>query len=340
MKVKRTHLTLEERQEIYRMRDLGYGIRELGRLLGRSASTISRELKRNGILSYRLGRLSFLERAMYAHDRYKTRQSSKRRSRYILCERPLIGSRVLSLLEETCYSPEYIGKIISSSDLGTRVSGRSIRRWIDRMYRSYRKHFPHRGKRPRKCLTPKRKGRVVEAASLKKSIHDRPEDANLRSRLGDFELDLIVCSQSVVSVLSIRDRKSRRSWLRLVENRTSDVVKREINRVVRDIHPMIRHTLTFDRGGEFAKADELEKLLQMEAYFCDAYKAFQKGSVEVQNKEARRYLPKGTDLSKITAERLQRIEDLINAKPRDVLSGLGSYDFWIIESRKIKLNLH
>lgn len=337
MKKTITHLTLEERQEIYKMHSLGKKIREIGRVLKRPASTISRELKRNRVKSARLYTLNAMEKAKYAQDKARSRQRGKRKGFGIIVDRPWLGSRILTLLEDTNYSPEDIAYILSSSDFGIKLSGLTIRRWVQKYYRHYKKYFPHRGKRPRQCLTPKvvrEKDKLVN----KKSIHDRCEFANLRTRLGDFELDLIVCSQSLVNILSIRDRESRRCWLRLVKDKTSDAVKQEINRVIRDIHPLLRHTMTFDRGTEFTKANELEELLQMEAYFCDAYKSYQKGSVEQQNKEVRRRFPKGTDLSKITKEELQRVEDLINNKPRHVLNKYSAIDYWMIKSRVVLNN--
>ena len=101
MKKTITHLTLEERQEIYKMHSLGKKIREIGRVLKRPASTISRELKRNRVKSARLYTLNAMEKAKYAQDKARSRQRGKRKGCGIIVDRPWLGSRILNLLEKS-----------------------------------------------------------------------------------------------------------------------------------------------------------------------------------------------------------------------------------------------
>lgn len=341
-KEKNSHLTLEERQRIHQMRVQEKGFREIGRAVGRHGSTIKRELGRNKPSPYMSAQLSFLEKAKYAHDKAKDRRRAKIRKRGSILDRRVdVQARVLALLESTKYSPEKIADIMSQSDLGIKLSGKTIRRWIKKNKPNYQQHFPHRGKRRRQHLTPERKGcRKKESAPNKRSAHEREAEANERLRPGDFELDMVVCSQSTRSILSIRDRKTRLCWLDFVDDLKADTVRQGIIRFLRDIPTGMLKTLTFDRGSEFADVYSLEGRFGLLTYFCDAYCAWQKGSVENQNKEIRRYIPKGTDLSQISYEDLKRVEQLINAKPRPCLRGQSSGDAWILESRMMRHTFH
>jgi IS30 family transposase len=339
---KKGHLSCEERRLMYVMLKEGEGFRAIGRELGRSASTIKREAERNAAPRQIARRMTPLEKAKYAQEKAEHRRRERVRKRGSRLDRRAdVRVRLLALLKRTNYSPEYIAYILSQSDLGVKLCGRTIRNWVKKNCPAYQQHFPHRGKRPVRHLTPKRRGpKRPDVAAPKRSIHTRPEEANARLRAGDFELDMVVCRQSTVSILSIRDRKTRTTWLELVPDLKAETVRRAIIRFIHTIPPPMRNTLTFDRGTEFAQVHQLEQFFGLLNYFCDAYSAWQKGAVENQNKEIRRYLPKGTDLSTISYERLKRIEALLNAKPRRCLGGFSALDSWMIEARKLQHELH
>jgi IS30 family transposase len=339
MEKEKNHLSLLERQTLYSMLEAGKSFRFIGRELRRSASTIQREYNRNKAARHLWRAMSGLEKARYAQERKSERQSKKARlNRHLLDSRPDACRKILTLLEETNYSPEAIASILSQSDLGISISGKTIRRWVKRMYPTFQKYFPHRGKRPRTNLTPRtRRKRQREAAPAMRSVHQRQ---CARNEVGNFELDLVVSSQSRTVILAVRDRKTRKIWLRLVENREATPVRQAIVKVLSDIPPLMRRSCTFDRGGEFAEVHPIEKLYAITNYFCDAYCAWQKGSVEQGNKELRRYVQKKTDLALVSKERLLRIEKLLNTKPRKTLGGLSSDDLWIMEARKIYNLMH
>lgn len=339
MKEKSVHLSLGGRQILYTMRKTGKSLREVARDLNCNASTVFREERRNAAPRHVWKHWSGHERALYAQEKVAKRQQERVRARVCLLDRDAkLRERVLTLLEKTSYSPEAIAWMISSGDMGIRLSGKSIRRWVKKRVSSYQKYFPHRGKRYRKYLTPRNR-KARQAAPEKQSIHERPSAANSRERLGDLELDLLVCSQSKQSILSVRDRRTRHCWIQKVESRESQTVRQAIISLINKLPPVIR-TCTFDRGSEFAEVNQLNLLFGIENYFCDAYSAWQKGSVENQNKEIRRYIPKGTDLSTITDEQLQHIENLLNLKPRDCHHGMSAGDIWLIETINVRRMLH
>ena len=340
MKKEISHLSLGERQILYTMRGNGESFRKIAQTLERSVSTVWREICRNKgpsqVWRYWLGS----ERAEFAHNKSALRKQERiREHQSLLDQDAVLRIRVLDLLESTNYSPEAIAQVISQSDYGVRISGKSIRRWIKRNYPKYQQHFPHRGKRRRARLTSPHHRKRQHSAPEKQNISERPPEANKRLRIGDLELDLIVCRQSTSSILSIRDRKTRHCWLVKIESRESEMVRRAIIGVINQLPPVIK-TCTYDRGSEFAEVWQLKQLFQIENYFCDAYSAWQKGSVENQNKEVRRYIKKGTDLSKVEENELKRIELLLNHKPRKCLSGCSSSDSWHSEIAAHRRMLH
>jgi len=322
------------------MRYQGKSFREVALELECSPSTVLREERRNAAPRQLRRQMSSLDKARYAEEKaYKRQREKIRRRGCALDHHAEARVRIVDLLLQTNYSPEAIAKIISQSDLGIKISGKSLRRWVKKHYPAYQKHFPHRGKRRRTHLTPRRR-KHRQAAPEKRSVHERPLVANQRLRAGDLELDMIVCSQSKNAILSVRDRKTRHAWLELTDNLEAQTVRQAIIKVVHRIPPALRHTCTFDRGSEFAEVAQLEQFFGMVSYFCDAYAAWQKGSVENQNKEVRRHLPKGTDLATVSREQLDRIELLLNAKPRDCLDGISAGDAWFFELRRARQTLH
>jgi len=332
MENQKCHLSLAERQIINKMRFDGKSLRTIAKEIGRNPTTVMRELNRNAPPPAMSRHMDCYERSKYAQDKSKERQRKKNReNRCILQTNHNLCSRVLLLLATGDSSPEEIAEIISRSDLGVKISGKTIRRFIKKFYPHYKKYFPHRGKR-RTSLTPRTKrNKAKQAAPAKRSIHEKAQGKTL----GDFELDMVVCSQSSSAILTIRELTTRKSWLRKVDNLKSETVRAAILRVLLTIPPMMRHNCIYDRGGEFAKVHDLEKLTGVLNYFCDAYCAWQKGSVEQANKEIRRYIPKGTDLATISEERLAEIELKLNSKLRPTLGGgLSSDDAWLIASRK------
>ena len=174
---------------------------------------------------------------------------------------------------------------------------------------------------------------------MKRTIHERPEEANQRSRAGDLEADTIVCKQSNTAIVSVIDRKNRRAWFRKVDNLKAETVLWALIAILQEIPPSLRHTITFDRGSEFALWHRLERCFGIIAYFCDPYCAWQKGSVEHSNRRFRRFVPKGTDLSQISEEQIAEIEKWVNARPMVCLQDLSAAHAWKLATQEACLQL-
>jgi len=322
------HLSLEDRQQIHLMWSRGLGFAAIGRIIGRDRSVVKRELERNQAPKQVWRYLTPLERAREANERAKRRRSDCKKGRRGPLKLAAVRQRIETLLEEAHYSPETIADILSRSDLGVKISGKTIRRWILKEVPGLRKHLPHRGKRRCHHLTPKKKRRRTKTVPEKRSIRERPAIVERRERAGDYEGDTIVCKKSKTAIVSVIDRKTRRRWYRKVPNLKAETVLAALLGILLEIPPTQRHTITFDKGSEFAEWKKLEQLLGITVYFCDAYCAWQKGGVERSNKEFRRFVPKGTDLALVSETEIARIENVLNMKPMDCLAKASSFQAW------------
>lgn len=339
-KTKRGHLSLSERQTIYAMRAAGDGFTKIARAVERDRQTIRRELKRNRAPVFVRGKESPQQRAKSAHDKALRRRSDSKRGRRGPLKLAGIRLRIESLLKECKYSPEEIAKLLRQGDDPVKVSGKTLRRWILKEAKELQEHLPFRGRKRRNRLTARKHQRPKEAAPPKRSIHQRGAEAAERVEVGHKEFDFLVCVQSVVSILVGVDRKTRRLWLRRVENREAQTARAALIRIEINLCPPLRKTLTFDNDPGFQKVFDLERLLGIENFFCDPYCSWQKGSVENVNRRVRRFFPKGTDLSAISQAELDHVEAIINARPMDCLDDLSPDQCWAREVKAARMMLH
>jgi IS30 family transposase len=332
------HLTLEERQQVYVMHGQGKRDSEIAKIIGRDRTVVWRERKRNRPPAFVASGISDLERAKYAHDKAVRRRSDCKRVKRGPLNLVRVRERISTLLENH-YSPEAIAHILTHSDLGVKLSGKTIRRWIKKEAPELRQHLPERGI-PRRSRMTRRKRRQSseQAAPKKRNISERSSEANERMSAGHLEGDAIVCRKSKTAIISVSDRKTRRRWYRKVDNLQAQTVLLALIALLREIPPALRKTITFDNGSEFAFWYKLEILLGITVYFCDPYCAWQKGTVEHSNKEFRRFVPKGTDLALISDEQIARIELALNSKPMNCIGMASAGEAWQRETAPLSLH--
>jgi IS30 family transposase len=321
-----THLSRNERDRIYQMWFQGKSIRAIARVLRRAPSTISRELRRNCRNGLPLWDSAY-DLAKFCHEKAKKRRSKKRvvgilSSTWSKAITPEIRTFITECVEQRRYSAEDIS-IKLLRERGIKLSGRSIRRWVKAHARHLIQSFPRKGKPYRSSLL-----RKAPKDRNKRSIHQRSEEANSRLRLGHFEADCVVSSHNTWSLLVVEDRASSRSFIKKVPNLQSETVRKALFEILLSIPEPLRRTCTFDNGSEFACYKSVEKLLQLNTYFCDAYKSWQKGGVENKNSRIRRYFPKGTDFEPISEVRIQQVETYLNDRPVKRLGHFSANEFW------------
>ena len=156
-------------------------------------------------------------------------------------------------------------------------------------------------------------------------IDDRPEEANDRSRLGDWEGDTILGRGRKHAVVSLTERKSQYLVLGKMNERNwrtfNAVAQRSFNRHDRE-KLLPRKTLTVDNGREFWGHEDLAERLDLDVFFARTYQPWQRGLNEQVNGLIRQFMPKSTDLRMITVKELKRIEKKLNNRPRKKLGYL------------------
>jgi IS30 family transposase len=307
------HLTMEERNVIYRMHWLGHSDAEIARCLGRHRSSIGRECTRN-----------VSQDGRYDPGHAQTRANVRRRAhlRWPKTGDPRLMGYVQQRLRDH-WSPEQIAGRLSRQppgDLeGASVSPTTIYRWIwgDRQRTQQWRPFLRIARKPRRKPygKPSRQGQIAG----KRSIEERPKEANERERLGDWEGDTLVGKGRRGYLLTCVDRASRYLIARKLNACAAEPVAEQLQHTIRQLPAEKRHSLTLDNGREFARPIELEKKLDLPVYFAHPYHSWERGTNENTNGLLRQYLPKGTDLTQVTEEQLRAYVRQLNHRPRKCL---------------------
>jgi len=299
-------LSMEEREIVSQLWAARQPRNAIAKRLGRARSTIGRELARNGQGD-----------GSYAAVAAQRKAVVRRRERPLVrkLERPDLNAAVRSRLTKE-WSPDQIAGRLKQDHLDNRfhVAPQTIYTWIDQdPDRDHWKSFLRRGgKRPK---SP-RAGRIPRQVK----IDGRPEEANLRQRLGDFEGDTIVSRGKRSGLVTLVDRKSRYLLAAKLKDRTARRTRRKIERLLRDLPPEQRHTATFDNGKEFSEHEALAKTLRINVFFAHPYASWERGTSENTNGLLRQYYPKGADFADVSHFDLARTVQSINQRPRKCLN--------------------
>jgi len=172
----------------------------------------------------------------------------------------------------------------------------------------------------RKQRQKRKPGKVkTEPLSDRVFIDKRPKYIQDRKRIGDVEADFIVsCKGGKGIILSLTDRKSRMTFLEKISDVSIDNVHLAFQRIKMRF-PELK-TITTDNDILFRKHKELERLLGVKIYFCHPYHSWEKGTVENTNGLVRRYIPKGSDISRYSKGFIRKIEEKLNRRPRKCLN--------------------
>lgn len=308
---KKKKLGKEERLEIEILKGRGYGVREIARVLKRSPNTISRELKLNKVNG--------------EYDAIKASHKAYVRKKYSRFEWKKINEDLeLKVFIIEClkkhWNPTEISGYMKRKKLPFCVSKNSIYRWlystqgIPYCKYLYSKRYTkkQRVKKDKRVMIPNRVG-----------IERRLRSANNRKHYGHLEADTVVSGKRGRGALLVAaDRKSRYVEIRKLES----LKPQETSGVLKDIIQKRKiKSITFDNGIE----NRYHQELGIPTYFCDPYSSWQKGSVENVNKMIRRYIPKGTNISKVSERYIQYIQETINRKPRAILGFRSAYDIML-----------
>lgn len=192
--------------------------------------------------------------------------------------------------------------------------------------------------RGRKRRTRK-KGRKAKGPRIpmRVPIADRPEAVGSRKGFGHFESDTVVGAAPSRRCMNTQvERRSRRLFARLVDDKSASATARAEYEIFKDIPPAARVDRTWDNGTEASLHMLVDEALGMLTYFADPYSSWQRGSNENRNGRIRRYLPKGTSFEDLTQDELDAIVGEINDTPMKLLGYKTPNEVWDEEMAKLQ----
>ncbi len=322
------HLTTDARSQIYILKSIGKKQNEISKLLGISAPTICRELKRNA------GKKGY---------RYKQadKKAIERRSN-ASCYPKKMNKPLVALVEKKLlmkWSPDQISGLLQQSNIF--ISYISIYRhiWADKKEGgNLYTHLRHRGKKYNK-RSPKTAGRGCIPNRVDISL--RPKIIEKKCRLGDWEGDTIIGAKQQGVILSLVDRKSKYTLLAKMQGKFANQVPRIIQKKFNQLpKKIVGHSITFDNGKEFSQHERITTLTGLRCYFAAPYHSWERGLNEATNGYVRQYCPKKSNLNHYTKKEIQYIENQLNNRPRKVLGYLTPKEVFLGIKKPKKIALH
>ena len=298
------HLAYEQRRQIYILKERGDSLAMIARSLCVHRSTITRELKRNRDplgYQYELAHQKAQDRRKKSHCRKMTPEM------ILIVEEKLkmdlspvqISGRLkregkCSIGYETIYKYIWADK----------KKGGSLYKHLRRSGKKYNRRS--KGTAGRGCIP----GRI--------DIKERPVIVEKKTRAGDWELDTIVSAGQQSAIVSMVDRATKLTKLKKVPRKTAEEVNKALIQKLGPIQEFVL-TLTSDNGKEFAYHQSVSKVLQADFYFATPYHSWERGLNEHTNGLVRQYFPKSMNFDDISEEDVERVERLLNNRPRKSL---------------------
>ena len=320
------HLEYSERQSIERWfnRDKRTKV-EIAELLDRTEKTIRNEIKRGLVKNLTT---ELIEKWVYSAD-----VAQQKYEYYLKAKGPKLKidndyelkEYVEKAIKEDKKSPEVIAKEIKTMNFKTKMCARTIRNniYAGDIYdiKSSDMIYNKENKEKNKDKT------ICEKVPPEKSIDYRPEEANRREIYGHWEGDLVIGTKKRGSVLfTLTERKTREEIIVKIPGKKAEYVAKALDLIERKYKKIFYDkfkTITFDNGGEFRNWKALEKSydnrrkkVRTQIYYAHPYRSGERGSNENANRLIRRFIPKGIDITPISEEFIQKIEDWINNYPR------------------------
>ncbi len=321
------HFSVEEREIIQTMWWERKSVRSIAKTLGRSHTSVLRELKRNFPREHKV----------YTPRKAQERAVEKRKSRgrKDRLKNETIRQYVITHLKRR-WSPEQIS-IRIKIDLKENISYEAIYQFI------YAQLFRHGWGKVRdgsedlrSCLRRRRKRRMHKGMRrpqrvLKhqgKSIEDRPPIVETRSRIGDWEGDSVESVNHKPGVNTLVERKTGYLFITKLRSKsgraTLDAMKERLGPLPKNW----RRTVTLDNGPENLDWQSIEDGVGIHCFYAHPYCSGERGTNENTNGLIRDYFPKKTDFDMISNEEISFVEEELNSRPRKRLGGMTPLEVW------------
>ena len=307
-----TQLTKEERVKMAEMRQSKASVTEIASSLGRSKSTISREIRRNAAPP-----------GEYWPD---TAQNLAWNRRQRLCRIDKIEALrdfVVTKLQCHYWTPEQMaGWLKCRQKTIPAVSHETIYAWIykrsqkkEQLWKFLPRHKAKRGLR-------KSRGAGINRIPNRVPIHERPKEIDKKKVFGHWEGDLMSFRKNSQHMLVLRERKTMFTQSIPLDSKKALSTAKSLIALMEKIPANARKSLTLDNGGEFASHEEWLKVLNLPSFFCDPYASWQKGGIENTNGRLRRDFPRNTNIHTLPQEEFNESIANYNSTPRKSLNWL------------------
>ena len=305
-------LTYEQRCQISVLIKRSYSQRMMAELIGVNQSSISRELKRN------------TGKRGYRHKQAQAMSVLRRRD---ACAPTKMTEKMINLIESKIrieWSPEQISSWLlrEKSEL---LSHESIylHVWKDkRTDGDLFKHLRRQGKKYDK----RRNGKSTRGQIKNRvSIDDRPTIVDVKSRIGDWEIDTVIGKGHSGALVTIVERVTKFTVSQQVNSKCADDVTKATIALLKPYKQLV-HTITADNGKEFAYHEKISKALDTDVYFAHPYSSWERGLNENTNGLLRQYFPKSTNFKNITQKEVRHAVNRLNNRPRKTLNFKTPYD--------------
>jgi IS30 family transposase len=303
-------LTEPERYTLSVLKREGRSLRSIARLLQRSPSTISREVRRNATIDHHKPRPLYVPSKAQEHA-----NGRRRRSRRVKHHGPEVYAHLETLLVQTQWSPEQIASQLPKQ-LGVRLSHMTIYRHVRRdqrtggvMFRSLRQGGKRRRKR---TYGPEKRGKLAN----KPMIDTRPEAVECRQEVGHWEGDTVMgASGERACLLTLVERSTGLAKVIRLPHRTVRAVTRAMIEVIKTSGLPFK-TITWDNGTEFHGYRQIEQATGVLCYFAYPHHPWERGSNENFNGLLRQYFRKGKPMTRIRQSDCDHIAAKLNQRPR------------------------
>ncbi len=325
------HLNHTERIQIETLFKSGQSTSRIAEIIGRHPSTIRREKIKGTILRLNSdSSRSEVYNADRAQDLHDLAAESKGPN-IKLKTGSTANQFIIQHLVEKRYSPEAIAALMKQQNIQGAVCAKTLytyieKGWIQGVTNETLWEKRKRGKKQKRLVR-----RAKRACAPGHGIADRPASVEDREELGHWEGDLIVSGSGCGNgaLLTLLERKSRWLIVRKIKDKTQASVQRALNAIERSsggakFREMFK-SITLDNGSEFLDFEGLERsvfsstTMRTRIYYARPYASWERGSNENVNRMIRRFIPKGSDISRQTHSRISEIEEWINTYPRKVL---------------------
>ncbi len=326
--MKYKHLSILEREKIQEMLWCKRSLRDIAKALGRSVSSISREIQKNRPK----------ERNTYGPRQAHMRalEHRKKRGREKRLKNDRVREYVVTHLKRR-WSPEQISGRINM-DIGESISYEAIYQFIYSQYRIGSPDLRTTGEDLRVYLRRRRKRRVPKGARRSQriwkpkgtSIEERPKIVNTRKRIGDWEGDTVESKDHKPGVNTLVERKVGLVFITKLKNKTSAATVKVMAQRFKNVPDEFKYTVTLDNGPENSDWKTIEKMCDIDCFSAHPYCSGERGTNENTNGLIRDYYPKKTDFTTIPDDEIRYVEHELNSRPRKRLGWKTPLEAWSV----------